>query len=287
MRDSSLKSVAVGFFEGVHLGHRAILANADAAITFRNHPLSVVAPERAPRLIMSADDRIAAIRGCGVDEVVALEFDVAMSRLSPDEFADVHFVRRFARDPSGLRILCGENWRFGRKGTGSAQTLRDMGFEVKVVPYAEFKGEPISSSRIRDALESGSVEDANAMLGRRFVASGTPMSGKGEGRRIGCPTLNLELSSLMLRLPLGVYEVSVDGVVGIANYGLAPTFGDLAWKNPVLEVHFPSTTLPSRSSEAFSIEFARFVRPERKFASVEELKRQIASDCATVFGRIQ
>ena len=285
MRDSALKSVAVGFFDGVHVGHRAILANADAAITFRDHPLSVVAPERAPRLIMSADDRIAAIRGCGVNEVVALDFDVAMSRLSPEEFADMHFLRRFGKAPSELRILCGENWRFGKGGAGDAQKLRDIGFDVMVVPYAEFKGAPVSSSRIRDALEGGSVEDANAMLGRRFSASGVVVEGKGEGRRIGWPTLNVDLATLALKLPLGVYEVAVDGVAGIANYGYAPTFGDRAWKSPVLEVHFPSPPMPSSEHGRCAVEFARFIRPERKFASVDELKRQIAADFATVFDR--
>ena len=285
MRDSALKSVAVGFFDGVHVGHRAILANADAAITFRNHPLSVVAPDRAPRLIMCADDRIAAIRGCGVDEVVALDFDVAMSRLSPEEFADFHFLRRFGRIPSELRILCGENWRFGKGGAGNAQTLRDMGFDIMVVPYAEFKGAPVSSSRIRDALEAGSVEDANAMLGRRFQASGVIVEGKGEGRRIGWPTLNVDLATLALRLPLGVYEVAVDGVAGIANYGLAPTFGDRAWKIPVLEVHFPSPPMLPSQQDRCVVEFSRFIRPERKFASVEELKSQVAADVAAVFGR--
>lgn len=284
MRDPALKSVAVGFFDGVHLGHRAILANADAAITFREHPLFVVAPERAPRLIMSAEDRIAAIRKCGVDEVVALDFDIAMSRLSPEEFAYIHFRSRFKRQPSEIRILCGENWRFGRGGSGSAETLRDMGFAVTVVPYAEFKGAPVSSSRIREALESGDVEDANAMLGRRFDVSGTVVAGKGEGRLIGYPTLNLELASLALRLPLGVYEVVVNGVRGIANWGLAPTFGDKAWESPILEVHFPSSTLPRRISGTCAVEFVRFIRHERKFASIDELRIQIAADCAAVFG---
>ena len=285
MRDSALKSVAVGFFDGVHVGHRAILANADAAITFREHPLSVVAPERAPRLIMSSEERVAAIRECGVGEVVALDFDMAMSRLAPVEFADVHFLRRFKSSPSGIRILCGENWRFGRGGAGDAQTLRDMGFRVTVVPYAEFKGAPVSSSRIRDALENGNVEDANAMLGRKFMTTGSAVAGKGEGRRIGWPTLNLELASLSLRLPLGVYEVVVDGVAGIANWGLAPTFGERSWSHPVLEVHFPPScaTVPG-SPGPHSVEFTRFVRSERKFASVDELKRQIAADCTAVFG---
>lgn len=285
MRDSALKSVAVGFFDGVHVGHRAILANADAAITFREHPLSVVAPERAPRLIMSSEERVAAIRECGIGEVVALDFDMAMSRLAPVEFADVHFLRRFKSSPSGIRILCGENWRFGRGGAGDAQTLRDMGFRVTVVPYAEFKGAPVSSSRIRDALENGNVEDANAMLGRKFMTTGSAVAGKGEGRRIGWPTLNLELASLSLRLPLGVYEVVVDGVAGIANWGLAPTFGKRSWSHPVLEVHFPPScaTVPG-SSGPHSVEFTRFVRSERKFASVDELKRQIAADCTAVFG---
>ena len=284
MRDAALKSVAVGFFDGVHLGHRAILSNADAAITFREHPLSVVAPERAPRLIMTSDDRIASIRECGVDDVVALDFDDEMSRLSPAEFADIHFLRRFNRPPSEIGILCGENWRFGRGGEGDAEALRRMGFVVKVVPYAEFKGAPVSSSRIRDALEGGYVEDANAMLGRRFRTVGAVATGKGEGRRIGWPTLNLELSSLLLRLPLGVYEVLVDGVAGIANWGLAPTFGERAWGHPVLEVHFPPEAVVPHSQKTLSVEFVRFIRRERKFASIDELRSQIAADCAAVFG---
>ena len=285
MRDPALKSVAVGFFDGVHIGHRAILANADAAITFRDHPLSVVAPERAPRLIMSSEARIAAIRKCGVDEVVALDFDDAMSRLTPEEFAEIHFLRRFKRPPSEIGILCGENWRFGSGGSGSAQTLRGMGFAVTVVPYAEFKGAPVSSSRIREALEGGDIEDANAMLGRRFGVLGTVAAGKGEGRRIGYPTLNLELASLSLRLPLGVYEVVVDGVLGIANWGLAPTFGERSWSHPVLEVHFPTMAKTVFDSpKAHSVEFSRFIRRERKFASIDELRIQIAADCAAVLG---
>jgi len=283
MCDPDFKGVAVGFFDGVHLGHRAILESADVALTFRRHPLSVIAPERAPRLIMPVEARLAAIGECGV-ETVALEFDAATAALSPEEFADLHFVRRFRRPAAAIRVFCGENWRFGRGGAGDAALLRRLGFDVAVVPYTIYKGGPVSSSRIREALEGGLVEDANAMLGRRFRAEGRVMPGKKEGRRLGRPTLNLDMSGLELRLPLGVYAVHACGELAIANYGLAPTFGERAWERPVLEVHFSGAApVVAQSPGPVAVEFERFVRGERKFGSVEELARQIEADCAMVF----
>jgi len=156
---------------------------------------------------------------------------------------------------------------------------RQAGVETEVVPYAEYRGERISSTRIRTCLERGEIEDANAMMGRRLVLSGERAEGKHLGREIGFPTINLRLSATGVRLPLGVYEVEVGGEKGIANYGVAPTMGDKAWREPVLEVHVLGT-LPSPSVE--SVEVVRFLRPERTFATVEELKRQIAADCAAI-----
>ncbi len=263
-------TVAVGFFDGVHLGHQSILKGADAALTFTNHPMSVLAPERAPRLLMDFESRSAAIKACGVREVRAFDFTPDFARLTPDEFLSV------AKIVPGTRVRCGANWRFGRGGAGSAEYLRARGFDVTVVPFVSYDGEKVSSTRIRAALESGDVEDANAMLGRPFTVRGTPFTGKGEGSKLGYPTLNLTVDSTGVKLPLGVYAVEVGGRRAVANYGLAPTFGERAWHAPVMEVHFPQLSQPPQLSQ---LSLLNFLRPERKFDSLDELKAQIARDC--------
>ena len=281
MRDAALQSLAVGFFDGVHLGHQAILRGASAALTFRNHPLSVLAPDRAPRLIMTPEERVAAIRACGVADVTVLEFTRELAEMPPEAFA----AKYLSSSGSGLAssVRCGGNWRFGKGGAGDAAFLRARGIGVEVVPYAEFKGEPISSSRIRAALERGEIADANEMLGRRFQVSGSRFRGKGEGTKLGYPTVNLKLETCSLKLPLGVYAVEVAGARGVANYGLAPTMGDRAWTSPVLEIHFLDgrAIRTIEQSNNLQVSFVRYVRPERKFGSAADLQRQIAADCAS------
>ena len=281
MRDAAFQSLAVGFFDGVHLGHQAILKGADAALTFSNHPLTVLAPEKAPRLIMSVEERVAAIKACGVGEVTVLDFTPELAEMSADEFAASFLKRPGGRFPV---LRCGANWRFGKGGEGNAEWLRAKGIDVEIVPYAEYKGETVSSSRIRAALERGEIEDANVMMGRRLQVSGSRFQGKGLGGRIGYPTVNLKLETLNLKLPLGVYEVEVEGRKAIANYGLAPTMGDRAWASPILEVHLLDNRTIEQSEQSNNpiVSFVRFIRPEKKFDSIENLKRQIAADCATI-----
>ena len=287
-----MTSLAIGFFDGVHLGHQAILRGADAALTFRNHPLTVLAPERAPRLIMTPEERVAAIKACGVGEVTVLEFTRELAEMPAEEFAARYLTPSVSRLPSSVR--CGANWRFGKGGEGDAEFLRKLGLEVEVAPYAEFKGEPISSSRIRGCLENGEIEDANAMLGRRFQVSGSRFHGKGLGGKIGYPTINLEISerescecgeSSRISLKRGVYEVEAEGVKGIANYGLAPTMGDKAWTRPVMEIHLlgqGDEDVRRKTSDGMKVSLVRFIRPERKFETIEDLQRQISADCATI-----
>lgn len=275
----TLRRIAVGFFDGVHLGHRAILENADLALTFKTHPLAYLKRELAPRLMMSLEERLAAIRACGVKDVLALDFTPELAALEPAEFA----ARYLGTPPA--EIFCGANWRFGRGGKGDADFLRTLGYRVNVVPYAIYRNAPISSTRIRAALEAGEIEDANAMLGRPYTISGEVFSGKGKGKDLGYPTVNLRPSTSNLRLPLGVYEAAMDGARAIANYGHAPTFGADAWSSPVWEIHFLSSNLVLRSlGEGGSVSFAvrKFIRPERKFDSLEDLRRQIALDCAKI-----
>ena len=291
MRDAALQGLAVGFFDGVHLGHQAILKGADAALTFRNHPLTVLAPERAPRLIMSCEERVAAIKACGVGDVTVLEFTRELAEMPAEEFVGFLNKRRGRRFSL---VRCGENWRFGKGGAGDAEFLRRMGFVVDVVPYAEFKGEPISSSRIRRCLENGEIEDANAMLGRSFEVRGLRFEGKGLGRELGYPTMNLRIlerescecgESSRIALGRGVYEVELRGAKGIANYGTAPTMGDKAWGRPVMEIHLLGEGVGDvrlKTEDVVSVSIVRYIRPERKFETIDDLRRQIAADCATI-----
>ena len=284
MRDAALQGLAVGFFDGVHLGHQAILKGADAALTFRNHPLMILAPEKAPRLIMSEEERVAAIKACGVGEVTVLDFTPELAEMSADEFVREHLLAAKGRK-GAQRIRCGENWRFGKGGEGNAEWLRTKGIDVEVAPYVEYKGERISSSRIRRCLENGEIEDANAMMGRRFKVQGLKFRGKGLGKEIGYPTVNLKLETLNLKLPLGVYEVEVEGQKAIANYGLAPTMGDKAWARPVMEIHLlgeGAEDVRHETIDAVSVALVRYIRPERRFETIDDLQRQIAADCATI-----
>jgi riboflavin kinase/FMN adenylyltransferase len=271
--------VAVGFFDGVHLGHRRILEGADAALTFRNHPSSVLRPESAKTLLMPYSEKEEFIRACGVKNVIALDFTPELASMPPERFID--FIASFSK------VRCGADWRFGKGAKGDAEFLRGRGFEVEVVPYAELDGERISSTRIRAALEKGDLNSVNRMLGRNWRLTGAIVRGKGVGRELGYPTVNLEILNSPPELPAGVYEVDVFGIKAIANFGYAPTMGDAAWKEKILEIHFkgghPSDLDDLAAGSVLKVEFVRFIRPERTFATFEELKAQIATDCAMVF----
>ena len=291
--------LAVGFFDGVHLGHRRILGGADAALTFRNHPSTILSPGSVPPLLMSLPERLEAIASAlrpdsqGSDpRVRALEFTEEIKGLTPQGFID--FLKR---EYSGLEVIrCGPNWRFGAKGAGNAEFARGCGLMVEEVPFVMHNGEAVSSTRIRRALGEGDVADAAAMLGRPWRLSGEVFAGKGEGRKIGFPTLNVRplqgsdptqaqgsdptqggrQGSVPLRR--GVYAVETELGPGVANWGQAPTMGDEAWKECVLEVHLLGKDEPFEPPKMLAVEFLRFIRPERRFSSTAELARQVAMD---------
>ena len=271
--------VAAGFFDGVHLGHRKILEGAAAALTFKNHPSSILKPEDEPTLLMTFAEKEEVIKSCGVKKVIALDFTRELASEPPEKF--IEFLSSFSK------IRCGADWRFGKGAKGNAEFLRARGFEVEVVQYAEFQGERISSTRIRSALKKGDLESANAMLGRNWSVLGEIVTGKGVGRALGYPTVNLKILNTPPELPAGVYEVSAFGVKAIANWGYAPTMGEDAWKEKTLEIHFKGDTPKAfddiAKSNQVKIEFTRFIRQERKFATLEDLKLQIKEDCEKVF----
>ncbi|MDO5320489.1 MAG: riboflavin kinase [bacterium] len=275
-------NLAVGFFDGVHLGHRRILSRADAALTFRNHPATIYAPSRAPSLLMTSETRLAAIgsalaarAGERVGESVrALNFTAELAAQPPEVFAD--WLRT---SYPGLEVLfCGANWTFGAGGRGDAEFLRARGFRVEVVPFAEYAGAPVSSTRVRAAVAAGNLASASAMLGCHWRLEGELASGKGVGRGLGYPTLNVHPAAGLVLPPCGVYAVETALGAGVANLGFAPTMGEQAWKRPILEVHLFAETVDFPASGSFLVGMKRFLRPERTFASLADLRAQIARD---------
>lgn len=268
MYNSGKRRVAIGFFDGVHLGHRAILQGVDEVITFSRHPLSLIDSAKAPVLLMTLKERIAAISEASLGaKVTVLDFDEKLSEMSAEDFAETYLA--------GATVRCGQDWRFGKGAIGSPDFLERRGFKVERVPDALMASEKISSSRIRRVLSEGRIEDASKMLASSYRVTGDIVGGKGEGTKLGFATVNLRVP--LLPLQKGVYEVFADGRQAIANYGVAPTMGFDAWKEAMLEVHFLSGE--GVEGEKLEVEFIRFIREEKTFTSKEELVKQIKKDC--------
>lgn len=266
--------LATGFFDGVHLGHRRIIDGADSVLTFLNHPFSVLCPGNVPPLLMTAEERLEEL-SVGGREVRAPEFTTDFAEMSPEDF--ISFLQR--EYPRLEKVRCGANWTFGAGGRGDPGMLRAAGMDVEVVDYEMFCGEPVSSTRIRCELSAGRIARANAMLGRAFTFSGTVCSGKGVGGAMGFPTLNLKPGKPLF-LPFGVYVVQTEFGLAVANWGMAPTMAESAWEEPVFEVHLlDASQLPvGKDVRKMKSQLLAFLRPEKKFDTVEDLLRQIAKD---------
>ena len=292
---SSLKGpivLAAGTFDGLHFGHQALIRRAmDEAIacsgtavvlTFDRHPASLLRPEKAPKLLTRNKQKIALLEGLEVPTLLMLEFTRELASVPARDF-----ISSLADSCSPLHAICvGSQWSFGRGGEGNVDLLRELGsvhgFRVIQIDPFEVEGAPISSTRIRAAITSGDLPQANACLGRAFLLSGTVISGAGLGAKIGFPTANLDVAGMQLP-PNGVYAVKVrqgESILGgVCNIGLRPTVDDSA-VTPVVEVHLFDFSA-DLVGEELSLEFVKFLRPERKFKGLEELKEQIARDCDT------
>jgi riboflavin kinase/FMN adenylyltransferase len=283
--------LAAGTFDGVHLGHQALIRRAmqDAAscggtavvLTFDRHPASLLRPEKAPALLTRNVEKIALLREMDVPALLMLKFTRELSEVAAQEFID-----SLKEASSPLRAICvGSQWFFGKGGEGNVALLREMGkeqkFEVIQIDPVQDCGSPISSTRIRGAIASGNFTEATSCLGRPFLLSGQVVTGAGVGAKIGFPTANLLIDGMQLP-PNGVYAVRVRRgasiLSGVCNIGFRPTVDSLT-STPVVEVHLfdVSTDLVG---EILSLEFVKFLRPEQKFSGLEELKGQIARDCA-------
>lgn len=282
--------LAIGMFDGVHLGHSAVIEAAvqsarrsggvAAVLTFSPHPSVLFRPDNPTPLIMELATKVAMLGELGVESVIVEPFTTDYARIEAEDFLP-HLRQQL---PQLSAIYVGENWRFGRGRRGDVALLiaegRRLGLSVFSAPRVSFDGEPISSTRIRGLLASGEIVAANALLGHTYAAKGVVTRGKQLGRTIGFSTLNLAWSP-GLRPRLGVYAVRVRGekstaaLPAVANYGLRPTVEQAT--EPRLETHVLGVC-PYDSGDEITVEWLRFLRPEMKFSGLDELKAQIGRD---------
>lgn len=274
---------ALGFFDGVHLGHQALLkqcrelakqyGSQAGVVTFLGHPDELVAGKKT-KLINTPRDRCRLLKQFGMETVVELPFDEALMKLS---WQDFYRMLRTRYGAAGL--VCGEDFRFGFRGQGTAALLQQVcaadGIPCAVIPQQKLEGIAISSTRIRSLLEQGRLGEAEKFLGHRHIFTGTVVPGQQLGRRLGTPTANLSLPEEMLCLPFGVYICRVKGenvdCAAVTNIGIRPTVGG---EHVTVEPWLLDYEGDLYGKE-LTLEFCRYLRPERKFPSLEELQAEI------------
>jgi riboflavin kinase / FMN adenylyltransferase len=281
--------LAIGVFDGVHLGHQAVIStsaqHARAAngtpvvVTFDPHPEKVLRPKTAPHLLTATPHKIALIRDLGVAHLLIITFDKQFAATEPEEF-----VHELVEHSKSLREICvGHEWSFGKNRRGNLKLLNQFGarfdFGVVGIPPVTVNGELVSSTTIRKAVETGDLAKAAQMLGREYTVLGTVVSGDNRGKKIGFPTANLSAHNEQFP-PNGVYfaEAKLEGVIypGVVNLGYRPTV-DTRKSERILEIHLFDFDHDIYGKD-LEVRFIRYLRPEKKFESVEALVRQIGLD---------
>ena len=270
------RRVAVGTFDGVHLGHRAVIAGSDTVLTFDPHPVSVIHPEAAPRLLTDLERRAELVGSLGVEELVVIDFDPAIAAQSASEFVDEVLVGALG----AIRVSVGENFRFGHKAQGDTDLLRaDARFETRIAELVEVDGEVVSSSHIRGLLLGGAVEYAGRLLGDPFTLRGEVAHGDKRGRELGYPTANLVPNAAFVTPAHGVYaaiaRVGGDERPAAVSIGVRPTF--VTGRGELIEA-FLLDFDADIYGETLELAFRKRLRGEKRFNSVDALIDQMALD---------
>lgn len=284
-----MTAVTIGAFDGIHLGHQLLFKQVQtiarerglrpAVLTFDPHPARVLAPERAPKLITTLEERCALIQQMGISDIHVLPFTLELSRLTPEQFVEQVLVQRL----EAKAIVVGSNFHFGHKQAGHIDDLQRLGlrygFTTHAAPILQYRRHIVSSTTIRRAIVGGNVALANRLLGRPYALSGKVVSGHGIGSRQTVPTLNLETTAEVLPAN-GVYITRTRDLNSsrtwnsITNVGTRPTFdGDTLSIETYLLDPFDGEN-PAR----IRVELLRHIREERRFSSPEALKTQILHD---------
>ena len=281
--------LAIGMFDGVHLGHQKVLQNAinaasqsnaiSVAVTFDQHPANIISPKNAPSLIQTQAQRNRSIELLGVDAILIIKFNEAFSRKTGKSF-----IQELAQGFGSIHsISVGNDFMFGHNRDGNFQLLQKLSQELNFLTYGlqpvKLNGQIVSSTRIRSALINGKIDDAKQMLGRKFSIEGPVVKGDGKGRKIGFPTANIDTKNLILP-PNGVYAsyTKFNGKThkALLNIGVRPT---IIKPNPSIQVEAHILKFNENIyDQVIDIELIEKLRNEMKFESIEELKKQISCD---------
>lgn len=269
---AGVRTVAVGTFDGVHLGHRDVIEGADAVLTFEPHPVAVVTPAHTPRLLTPLAIKADIIASLGVAELVVIDFDAAFAARSAAEFVDDVLVAKLGVEA----VSVGENFHFGHGAKGDATLLAaDKRFATRVVPLRELDGEIVSSSHIRSLIAAGEVARAATLLGSLFELRGIVVGGDRRGRELGFPTANLVPDERLVNPGHGVYACFANGVPAAVNVGVRPTFG--SGRAELIEAFLIDFEGDLYGSE-LRLHFVEKLRGERRFANADELIEAMHGD---------
>jgi riboflavin kinase / FMN adenylyltransferase len=269
-----VRKVAIGTFDGVHLGHREVIRGSDTVLTFDPHPLAVIHPEATPKLIGPFPIKRDLIAELGVEELVVIPFDEGFSQQSPEEFVQEVLLGPLTAE----RVSVGENFRFGQGARGTADFLRSHDeFETRVLPLVEVAGETVSSSHIRGLIAAGDVKQAGEFLGRPFLFEGEVVTGDKRGRELGVPTANLVPDEAYVCPGHGVYAAWANDHPTAVNVGVRPTFD--TGRGLLVEAHLIGFS-GDLYGQTLRIAFLDRLRGEQAFDSVDALVEQMHADLA-------
>jgi riboflavin kinase/FMN adenylyltransferase len=266
------RRVAIGTFDGVHLGHREVIGDNDTVLTFDPHPLAVVRPDALPKLLCPPSVKADLIAGLGVDELVTIPFDRDFASKTPEQFVQEVLVERLGAS----HVSVGENFRFGKKQAGDAEFLQSRPeFDTRVVPLVEVDGEIVSSSHVRGLVAAGEVDKAAHFLGGPFLFEGVVVEGDRRGRELGMPTANIVPDDRFATPGHGVYAAWAHGHPAAVNVGVRPTFDSA--RGLLVETHLLDFD-GDLYGQTLRVAFLERMRGEKRFESVDDLVAQMRLD---------
>ena len=266
------RHVAIGTFDGVHIGHRAVIEGADTVLTFDPHPLEVLHPAAAPKLLMPFGVKRDVLDGIGVEEMVVIGFNREFTEITAEQFIEDILIGRLGAEA----VSVGENFRFGSKAKGTPEMLAGRSeFETRIVPLVEQAGETVSSTRIRALVAAGDMAAARDCLGVPFMVEGTVVAGDQRGRELGYPTANIVPDDRLANPGHGVYAAFANGLAAAVNIGIRPTFE--TGRGVLIETYILDQDV-DLYGKVLRVAFVERLRGERKFDSVEGLISQMDLD---------